>query len=84
MPSFTVRNIPDDVHRAIRARAALHGRSTEAEIRAILELAAKPADRVKLGSLLVSIGRDAGLTAKEANAFDKLRGKAAIKPIGLK
>ncbi|WP_425519281.1 FitA-like ribbon-helix-helix domain-containing protein [Xanthomonas cannabis] len=29
MPSFTVRNIPDDVHRAIRARAALHGRSTE-------------------------------------------------------
>ncbi|MBB5858370.1 FitA-like ribbon-helix-helix domain-containing protein [Xanthomonas arboricola] len=30
MPSFTVRNIPDDVHRAIRARAALHGRSTEA------------------------------------------------------
>ncbi|MGD3046517.1 FitA-like ribbon-helix-helix domain-containing protein [Xanthomonas oryzae pv. oryzicola] len=26
MPSFTVRNIPDDVHRAIRARAALHGR----------------------------------------------------------
>lgn len=64
MPSFTVRNIPDDVHRAIRARAALHGRSTEAEIRAILELAAKPADRVKLGSLLVSIGRDAGLTAK--------------------
>lgn len=29
MPSFTVRNIPDGVHRAIRARAALHGRSTE-------------------------------------------------------
>ncbi|MDV2452249.1 FitA-like ribbon-helix-helix domain-containing protein [Xanthomonas hortorum] len=84
MPSFTVRNIPDDVHRAIRARAARHGRSTEAEIRAILESAAKPADRVKLGSLLVDIGRDAGLTAKQADAFDKMRDKAAIKPIGLK
>ncbi|MCC5086710.1 FitA-like ribbon-helix-helix domain-containing protein [Xanthomonas campestris] len=64
MPSFTVRNIPEDVHRAIRARAAQHGRSTEAEIRAILESAARPADRVKLGALLVDIGRDAGLTAK--------------------
>ncbi|WP_228734397.1 FitA-like ribbon-helix-helix domain-containing protein [Xanthomonas euvesicatoria] len=42
MPSFTVRNIPDDVHRAIRARAALHGRSTEAEIREILQSADNP------------------------------------------
>ncbi|MCC5099199.1 FitA-like ribbon-helix-helix domain-containing protein [Xanthomonas campestris] len=84
MPSFTVRNIPEDVHRAIWARAAQHGRSTEAEIRAILESAAKPADQVKLGALLVDIGRDAGLTAKEADAFAKLRDKAAIKPIGLK
>ncbi|MCW2003753.1 MULTISPECIES: FitA-like ribbon-helix-helix domain-containing protein [Xanthomonas] len=69
MPSFTARNIPEEVHRAIRARAAQHGRSTEAEIRAILESAARPAARVKLGALLVDIGRDAGLTAKEADAF---------------
>jgi plasmid stability protein len=37
MPSITIRNVPDEVHRVIRPRAALHGRSTEAEIRSILE-----------------------------------------------
>lgn len=37
MASVTVRNIPDHVHRALKQRAAEHGRSTEAEIRAILE-----------------------------------------------
>nr|WP_244562545.1 hypothetical protein [Ensifer aridi] len=26
---LTVRNVPDEVHRALRARAAMHGRSTE-------------------------------------------------------
>ena len=33
MSSITVRNVPDEVHRALRVRAARHGRSTEAEIR---------------------------------------------------
>ena len=35
MPSVTVRNVPDEVHRAIRVRAAQHGRSIEAEMRAV-------------------------------------------------
>ena len=60
MPVITVRNLPDEVHRAIRVRAATHGRSTEAEIRFILETAVKPEGRVKLGSLLAGIGRDLG------------------------
>ncbi|MFX8641206.1 Arc family DNA-binding protein, partial [Acinetobacter baumannii] len=42
MPSITIRNGPDEVHRALRIRAASHGRSAEAEIRDILEKAAKP------------------------------------------
>jgi len=33
MAMLTVRNLPDDVHRALRVRAAHNGRSTEAEIR---------------------------------------------------
>ena len=37
MTTLTVRNLPDEVHRALRIRAAGHGRSTEAEVRAILE-----------------------------------------------
>jgi plasmid stability protein len=32
MASVTVRNLSDEVHRALRVRAATHGRSTEAEI----------------------------------------------------
>jgi plasmid stability protein len=60
MSSITVRNIPEETHRALRVRAALAGRSTEAEVRAILESAARPDDRVKLGSLLAEIGQQAG------------------------
>ena len=60
MPAITVRNVPDEVRRAIRVRAALHGRSAEAEIRLILENAVQPEGRVKLGTLLAKIGREAG------------------------
>lgn len=60
MPSITVRNVSGEVHRALRVRAAMHGRSAEAEIRDILEKAAKPEGRVKLGSLLTQIGREVG------------------------
>ncbi|ABX17480.1 Arc family DNA-binding protein [Burkholderia pseudomultivorans] len=60
MPVITVRNLPDEVHRALRVRAALHGRSTEAEVRDILEQAVLSEGRVKLGTLLAEIGREAG------------------------
>ena len=67
MPAITVRNLPDEVHRALRVRAATNGRSTEAEIRHILEEAVKPAGRVKLGSLLADIGRELGGIDLEIN-----------------
>lgn len=60
MASVTVRNLPDETHRALRVRAATHGRSTEAEIRAILESAVRPEGRIKLGTLLAEIGREVG------------------------
>ena len=60
MASLTVRNLPDETHRALRVRAAMHGLSTEAEIRAILENAVRPEGRIKLGSLLAEIGREMG------------------------
>lgn len=60
MPSVTVRNLSEETHRALRLRAAGHGRSTEAEIRHILEAAVKPERRIKLGSLLAEIGQEAG------------------------
>jgi plasmid stability protein len=60
MSSITVRNIPEETHRALRVRAAMAGRSTEAEVRAILESIARPESRIKLGSLLAEIGQQAG------------------------
>lgn len=63
--------MPDDVHRALRMRAARHGRSTEAEVRAILESAIKPEGRVHLGTLMYEIGRRAGLTDEDVNALEK-------------
>lgn len=60
MAAITVRNLSDATHRALKARAAKNRRSTEAEVRAILDHAVSPADRVRLGSLLAGIGRDAG------------------------
>ncbi|NTG32326.1 Arc family DNA-binding protein [Agrobacterium rhizogenes] len=82
MPSITIRNVPDEVHRAIRVRAAIHGRSTEAEIRSILEQAAKPEGRLKLGSLLTSIAREAGgLTDADAERFNQLRDKTPAEPM---
>jgi antitoxin FitA len=58
--AVTIRNIPVETHRALRIRAAQHGRSTEAEIRLILEAAVKPEGRIKLGSLLAQIGLEVG------------------------
>lgn len=71
MAVLTVRNVPDEVHRALRMRAAQHGRSTEAEVREILEAAVKPEGRVKLGSLLHEIGRQAELTDEDIQALEK-------------
>jgi plasmid stability protein len=81
MSSITVRNVPEEVHRALRVRAAQHGRSTEAEIREILAAAVKPEGRVKLGSLLAEMGRKARLTDEEFAVFDQVRDKSPARPV---
>jgi plasmid stability protein len=47
IPALTVRNQPDAVHRALRARGG-----TEAEMRYIPENTDKPVECVRLGSAL--------------------------------
>ncbi len=81
MAILTVRNLPAEVHRALRVRAAQHGRSTEAEVRDILESAVKPEGRVKLGSLLAEIGRRAKLTDEEFAIFEQVRDRRQSKPV---
>ena len=82
MPMLTVRNLSDEIHRALRVRAALHEHSMEAEVREILEAAVAPEGRVKLGSLLAGIGKQARLTDKEFAALDQARDKRSAKPMG--
>jgi antitoxin FitA len=55
MPAITVRNLSVETHRALKDRAKRHSRSTEAEIRAILNEATVP-DRVGLGTALFRLG----------------------------
>ncbi|MCB1718119.1 MAG: plasmid stabilization protein [Candidatus Competibacteraceae bacterium] len=81
MAMLTVRNLPDEVHRALRIRAAQHGHSMEAEAREILAAAVAPEGRVKLGSLLADIGRQARLTDDEFGVFEQVRDKTPAQPI---
>ncbi|MGA1804995.1 FitA-like ribbon-helix-helix domain-containing protein [Rhizobium tumorigenes] len=81
MAAVTIRNISDETHRALRARATHHGRSTEAEIRDILEAAVRPSGRVKLGSLLAAIGRDAKLSDSDVEALQQQRDRTPAEPM---
>jgi plasmid stability protein len=60
MPALNVRNLSEETHRALRVRAAENGHSMEAEVRAIIEAAVQPKERIKLGSLLAAIGAKCG------------------------
>ena len=65
MPAILVRKLSAEAHRALRVRARRHGRSTEAEIRAILEGAVRPATRIRLGSALAALAKPLGGLALE-------------------
>jgi plasmid stability protein len=52
MATVTVRNLPEEVHRALRIQAARHGRSTEAEIREILAQSTRREGRLLIGTEL--------------------------------
>lgn len=81
MAILTVRNLPDEVHRALRVRAAQHGRSTEAEVREILAAVVKPAERVRLGDALAAIGRKVGLTNEDFATLEGVRDQTPAQPL---
>jgi plasmid stability protein len=81
MATVTVRNLPDEVHRALRVRAATHGRSTEAEIRDILESTVRPPERLRLGTALAELGRRVGLTDDDIAAFEPVCDKTPAEPV---
>jgi plasmid stability protein len=81
MAMLTVRNLPADVHRALRVRAAQHGHSTEAEVREILATAVKPESRVRLGEALAALSRKIGLTNEDFEVFDQVKDKTPAEPL---
>ncbi len=56
MACITVRDLPDETHRALQVRAAQNGRSLAEEIRQILEEAVSSKERLKIGSELAAFG----------------------------
>lgn len=83
MAMITIRSLPDEVHRALRVRAARHGRSTEAEVREILSDAVRPRSRLRMGDALAALGRRAGLTHADLRAVEVARDHLPAQPPGL-
>ncbi|MDR1917300.1 MAG: hypothetical protein LBQ58_12095 [Synergistaceae bacterium] len=81
MPVLTIRGVPDEVHRALRMRAALNGHSMEAEVRDILKIILKQDTRVQMGDALANLGRRLGLTDKDFIAIEEAREKNPAEPM---
>jgi antitoxin FitA len=81
MTTLTIRKLPDEVHRALRLRAAKHGRSTEAEIRCILENAVKSDQLTGLGDALAALGRDIGLQEEDFPRLEQLHDATPAEPM---
>ncbi len=81
MAAVTIRNLSEEAHRALKVRAAQHKRSTEAEMRAILEAAARPEGRLRLGTALSEIGQKYGVTKADVEALEKVLDKRPAEPL---
>jgi plasmid stability protein len=81
MAAVTIRNLSAEAHRALKLRAARHHRSTEAEMRAILEEAVRPQGRSHLGTALSEMSRKIGLTNADIEALERTRNARAAEPL---
>ena len=82
MAAVTIRNLPEETHRALKIRAAQHKRSAEAEMRAILEAAVRPVGRLLLGTTLADMSRKIGLTNADVEALlDQTRDRTPADPL---
>lgn len=81
MAAVTIRNLSEETRRALKVRAAQHNRSTEAEMRAILEAAVRPEGRLRLGTALSEMSRKIGLTNADVEAIEHARGTRPANPM---
>jgi plasmid stability protein len=71
MPDLLVRGVDDDLVQALKKRAGAHGRSQEAELRAILAAALQSPPRRNLAELLAAmpdVGVDADFQRQDDQA----------------
>ncbi len=78
MPAITIRNIPDEVHRGLKALAARHGRSTEAEVRELISKAGVP----RAGEALGAIWGALNLSDEELATIEAAKDTTPAKPMG--
>lgn len=71
--------LPEEIHRAIRVRAARNGCSLEAEMRNILASAVMPKQRVKLESRLAEVERKIRLADEELAVLESARDRSAAR-----
>jgi len=76
MAVLTVRNLSDEVHRALRLRASRNGRSTEAEVRDILANTVKPKQRPRMGAAMAALARENRLTDEDILALEEAMAEA--------
>jgi plasmid stability protein len=76
MAVLTVRNLSDEVHRALRLLATRNGRSTEAEVREILSNTVKPEQRPRMGAAMAAMARENGLTDEDILALEQAMAEA--------
>ncbi|MCL2297354.1 MAG: plasmid stabilization protein [Proteobacteria bacterium] len=81
MAMMTIRNLPDEVYRALRVRAALRGQSAEAEVREILANVVMPKARVRMGDAIAALGSKIGLTEEDFEIFDRVRDSTPAEPL---
>ena len=92
MAQLIVRKLDDGVKERLKVRAKKHGRSLEAEARAILEHAAKkrpspgrPRKKKGFGTLMYERFKDVGLTDEEWKLFnegiEEMRRGDTFKPV---
>lgn len=73
MATLTIRQLDDNTHSRLRGRAAEHGRSVEAEVRAILDAAVNRPDTNFLIALSESMAQAGGIDLELPERTDRPR-----------
>lgn len=84
MPAVTIGHLSDETHHPLKARTAQNMRSTEAEIRAMLEAAVRPEGRLRIGGALADMSRNVGLTNADVEALEQHRATKPAEPLRFK